>query len=89
MTEPSDSLTLDNPPESPFVLVNLKQTPEERREKYWLCRSFGLNSYQAMRRRDWRLSKIERALGIEETYNPSTKAYDRNMTPFLPITNPV
>lgn len=79
MAEPSDSLPIDNLPSSPFVLVNLKQTSKERRGKYWLCRSMGLNPPQAMRRRDWRLSKIERSLGLNQTYNPHTKAYDRQL----------
>jgi hypothetical protein len=41
-------------------LVNLWQSKEERKEKYWLARACGANSYHAMRERDWRLSKIER-----------------------------
>jgi len=60
-------------------LVNYKQTPEHRRGKYWLCRTMGLNAHQSIRMRDWRLSKIERCLGLLETYNPHTKAYDRQL----------
>ena len=40
--------------------VNLWQTAEERREKYWLVRSLGLSSSWAAAIRDWPLSKIER-----------------------------
>ena len=47
--------------------INATQTPKERAQKYWLCRSFGRNSYQASRMMDWRLNKIERALGLSET----------------------
>lgn len=57
--------------------VNYSQMPSERREKYWLVRSCGGTSYDANRMRDWRLSKIERHYGLLETYNPHTKAYDR------------
>lgn len=42
--------------------VNLYQTPEERRAKYNLVRSFGINSYWAMGMRDWRLTSIEKRL---------------------------
>ncbi len=48
-----------------FKLVNQGQTAEERREKYWLVRSCGGTSYDAMRMRDWRLAKIERFFGKE------------------------
>lgn len=49
-------------------LVNLWQSSEERRQKYWLCRSLGANQAQATRMRDWRLSKIERLYNL----NPVT-----------------
>jgi hypothetical protein len=39
-------------------LVNLWQTPEERREKYQFCRAAGANSYEAMRMKDWRWEYI-------------------------------
>ena len=39
--------------------VNGKQSPSERRGKYWLLRSHNVNSYTAMRLRDWRLPFIE------------------------------
>jgi hypothetical protein len=45
--------------------VNLWQTPEERREKYHLLRSIGLNSAHAKQGRDWRLSTIERMYAVE------------------------
>ena len=61
-----------------YILINLHQSPEHRKAKYWLVRSFNINNYQARRMRDWRLSKIERFLGIEETYNPHTHTYDRD-----------
>ena len=41
-------------------LVNLNQSPEERREKYALCKSLGASPDQANRMRDWRMSKIKR-----------------------------
>jgi hypothetical protein len=46
-------------------LVNLHQTPEERREKYWLCKSLGANSYRARDMRDWRMSKLERHFNLK------------------------
>ncbi|MBA7696709.1 hypothetical protein ES703_105360 [subsurface metagenome] len=45
-------------------LVNLWQTAEQRKEKYWLCRSLGCNPSWAARYRDWRLSKIERRFSL-------------------------
>ena len=47
-------------------LINLWQSSEERKEKYWLARACGVNSYHAGRMRDWRLSKIERRFGLTE-----------------------
>lgn len=44
--------------------VNLNQTPEERKQKYWLARSCGVNSSWANRMRDWRLRKIERRFNL-------------------------
>ncbi len=41
------------------VFVNLFQTKEERKEKYWLIRSFGYNWYEAQQKRDWRMKTIE------------------------------
>ena len=41
-------------------LVNLWQSKEDRRSKYWLARSLGMNSSWARIMADWRLSKIER-----------------------------
>jgi len=41
-------------------LINLHQTKDERKKKYWLARSIGLNSYRASQVRDWRMSTIER-----------------------------
>jgi len=79
MTDAVTPLPIDNLPPSPFILINLHQSSEHRRGKYWLCRSMGLNAHQAIRMRDWRLSKIERCLGLEETYNPHTKTYDRQL----------
>lgn len=35
-------------------MVNANQTADERNQKYWHCRSMGLNSYEAARMRDWR-----------------------------------
>ena len=46
-------------------LVNLTQTPEERREKYHLCRSIGLNAAWARKGRDLLLSTIERQYATE------------------------
>lgn len=48
-------------------LVNLWQTAEERRAKYWLCRSLGANPSWATSMRDWRLSKIERKYNLPIT----------------------
>lgn len=46
----------DNP-QTKFV--NLWQSPDERKEKYWLCRTLGESYSSARRMRDWRLTKIE------------------------------
>jgi hypothetical protein len=48
--------------------VNLLQTPEERRDKYAFCRSFGLLVRHAMRLRDWHWTKIN--LFIEAYLHP-------------------
>lgn len=44
-------------------LVNLHQTPEERKSKYKLSRALGGSCYQADRMRDWRWNKIARWAG--------------------------
>lgn len=41
-------------------LINLNQTKEERKRKYWLGRSIGLNASWSAKIRDWRMSAIER-----------------------------
>jgi hypothetical protein len=45
--------------------VNLWQTPEERRGKYHLLRSIGLDVSRAQQGRDFRLSTIERLYAAE------------------------
>ncbi len=52
---------------TPFKLINLWQTAEERKGKYWLCRSLGANASWSGAMRDWRLAKIERRFGLEST----------------------
>lgn len=64
---------------SNFKFINLWQSKEERQAKYWLARSVGANVSHARAMRDWRLSKIERAFGLTETYNPHTQTYDRQL----------
>ena len=55
-----------------YRFVNLWQTPEERRKKYFLLKSIGVNSSMARRQRDWRMSKIERLyeeeLGLKDVF---------------------
>ena len=80
MTTSPNSLLASQQPKNNYKFVNLWQSSEERRAKYWLARSLGANSSLAHRMRDWRLSKIERRFGLEETYNPHTKTYDRELT---------
>lgn len=69
-------------------LVNYSQTPEERKEKYWLCRSMGMGRDWADRMRDWRLSKIERFFGLPVStyYEPEIDRLlalkDRNGVPY-------
>lgn len=46
-------------------LINLHQTPEERRSKYWLAKSLSCSPAQARFWRDVRLSYIERYFGLE------------------------
>lgn len=53
-----------------YHLVNLWQTKEERKAKYWLARSLGCNSYWAQGMRDWRLSKIERLFNLVNALTP-------------------
>jgi hypothetical protein len=45
-------------------LVNAHQTAEERRQKYWLVRSLGFNSYWAQGMRDRSMSALERRLPL-------------------------
>ena len=59
-----------------FKLVNLWQSTEERRGKYWLAKSLGASSSHAQRMRDWRLAKIERLYGLEIT-DKNTPELDR------------
>lgn len=47
-------------------LVNLRQTPEERRRKYALVRFLGGNRSHAERLRDWRWNKIARRFGYQD-----------------------
>lgn len=47
-------------------LVNLNQSPEERRAKYVFLRRHGKNTAWSVAMRDWRWSKIYRCLGIKE-----------------------
>ena len=46
-----------------YHLVNYHQTKEERRDKYWLLRSIGINVSWARKGRDLRMSTIERFYG--------------------------
>lgn len=80
MTDSADSLTTEKESKNHFRFINLWQSSEERRAKYWLVRTCGGSDSLAQRMRDWRLSKIERHFNLEETFNPHTKGYDRNMT---------
>jgi len=43
-------------------LVNLNQTPTQRKHKYDLALSLGVNPAHARRMRDWHENKIRRAL---------------------------
>ncbi len=45
-------------------LVNFNQTPEQRKAKYALARSYRATVNQAARMRDWRESKIKRCFGV-------------------------
>jgi len=45
--------------------VNLKQTAEERRQKYHLVKCLGLGQSWACQMRDWPLAKIERYFDLE------------------------
>lgn len=44
--------------------VNANQTPDERKRKYWLARSFGFSSYMAQRLRDFPLDLLEKTLAL-------------------------
>lgn len=52
--------------------VNLWQSPEDRMRKYWLARSLGANPSWARVMRDWRLSALERRLGLEVSDEETT-----------------
>ncbi len=56
-------------------LVNLHQSPEERRQKYWLARSCDKNPSWARSMRDWGLPQLERRLGLEVS-QPTAPAED-------------
>lgn len=45
--------------------VNLWQTKEERREKYYLLRSIGLPICKCRQARDWHLTQIEKIYATE------------------------
>ena len=49
----------------PFKFVNLWQTNEERKAKYYLALCLGASWSWARVMRDWRLSKIERFFHVE------------------------
>lgn len=72
-------------------LVNFSQTPQERREKYSLLKSLGVNPSTAHRMRDWRLAKIERLfhLCFDEHHNkaPTLKPYAQILLPGFTLTN--
>jgi len=46
-------------------MCNYSQTQEERRQKYHLCLSLGVNANWARTIRDWPLVKIERRFGLD------------------------
>ena len=46
-------------------LINLNQTPSERKAKYDYAISLGANPAHARRMRDWRMPKIERRFGLK------------------------
>ena len=46
-------------------LINLYQTPEQRRLKYYLARALGATCYTAQRLRDWRWNTIARYFGYK------------------------
>jgi len=54
-------------PNTPWAkhLVNLNQTPAQRKEKYELALKLGANPAHARRMRDWPESKIRRRFGLE------------------------
>lgn len=68
-----------------FKFVNLWQSKEERQGKYWLARTCGATSYLAMRMKDWRLAKIERHFRLDETYEPTTHKYTRELNTTRPV----
>jgi len=53
-------------------LVNESQTPEERREKYWLARSCGKNASWARAMRDWHILALEYRLGLKDGKSEKT-----------------
>ena len=72
----------------PHKFVNLWQTADERREKYSLCLSLGVNPAWARAMRDWRLAKIERRFNLcfDETFRnaPVLKPYAQFLLPGFP-----
>lgn len=58
-------------------LINLYQSQAHRRSKYWLARSMGYNPAWARTMRDWRLTALERRLGVEvSSSDPAQERFD-------------
>lgn len=68
-------------------LVNLWQSPDERRQKYWLVKSLGGSAELAHRFRDCRLSKIERLFGLDRS-NKHAPTQERLALHFKSIKHP-
>lgn len=65
MTDSPNSLLTEKPLSNHFKLINLWQSSDHKRAKYWLARSCSANPSHARRIRDWRLSKIERCYNLQ------------------------
>ena len=89
MSEPSQSLTTEEPIKNHFQFINLWQTAEERQGKYWLVRSLGETASNAARMRDWRLAKIERYFNLTPSNYHRRKQHDKQLKKLCLMAAPV
>jgi len=85
---PPQSLPTEETTKNHFQFINLWQTAEERKQKYWLARSMGASWDLARRCRDWRLSKIERLFKIEPSNYHNRQQHDTSLNEHISSCQP-